>query len=60
MMISAPAFTVLNVALYERRSTKLSTPDNKSVIEKTTHLEVLNKACTGLIRIATLVVEFSC
>ena len=58
MMIAAPAGSVVDVALNERRATEFAAPDDERVIQHAAHFQVLNKRGARLIGVFALRVEF--
>ena len=57
VMVSTPAWTILDVALNEWCATELTTPNDEGVVEHPAHLQVLDEPGAGLIGILALGVQ---
>ena len=58
VVVTAPSWAVLKVALKKRSTAELASPDDEGVIEESPLFKVLNKPGRGLIGVAALVVKF--
>ncbi len=59
VVVAAPAFAVLHVALEERRAAEFTTPDDKGLIEHAALFEVSDETGTGLVGVPALGVKLS-
>ena len=56
-MITTPSLAILDISLYKGCSTKLSAPNDKSIIKEASHLEVTYKGGAWLICITALSIK---